>query len=156
MRANLFLMTIILVLAISCNDSSKKKSGDDHQVPEDSISIKGVWERTSYYNYQDGKIADSFNSNEANRHIKIFTDSKIMWCRNHDTDSSEWFGYGHYKITDTLLTEILEYGSIKMGQHIEANPEFVFKYTLDKDRYSQIQIDEEGHPLFAENYTRLE
>lgn len=157
MKTNILLIALLLLFSIACNNSPKHASTNTHdETIKDSLTIKGTWERTSYYNYQDGIIADSFKTSEGNRHIKIFTKSKVMWCRNHEMDSTEWFGYGSYIITDTLLTETLEYGSIRMSQFIEKNPEFVFKYKLEKNRYSQIQIDEDGNPIFAENYSRIE
>lgn len=101
-------------------------------------------------------VSDSFASSQANRHIKIFTPSKVMWCRNIAIDSTEWFGYGHYTLTDSLLTEELEYGSVEMSKYISKNPKFTFHYDLEGDKFSQIQYDADGHPLFAENYIRLE
>ncbi|WP_282135181.1 hypothetical protein [Seonamhaeicola maritimus] len=157
MRNNVLLLTVFLFIAFSCNNTKEKTDITSvNSNEESSLSLKGTWERTSFYNYNDGVVTDTFKSNEANRHIKVFTNKNVMWCRNISADSSEWFGYGSYKITDTLLTETLEYGSVKMSQFIAKNPEFVFKYNLEKDKFSQIQIDEEGHPVFAENYVRLE
>ena len=157
MKTNASLFVLLLLFIIACNNSPKASEANSMNTPNsDSLTIQGTWERTSYYNYQDGIIADSFKTSEGNRHIKIFTPSRVMWCRNHKMDSTEWFGYGSYILTDTLLTETLEYGSIRMSQFIEKNPEFVFKYKLEKNRYSQIQIDEDGNPIFAENYSRIE
>lgn len=158
MKTNAFFTLILLIVFSACNNSNSKTSTVTPEKEKgDKPSIIGVWERTSFYNYdEDGEVTDSFASNEANRHIKIFTPTKVMWCRNIATDSTEWFGYGKYKLTDSLLTETLEYGSVEMSKYIKQNPEFVFHYNLDEGTYSQIQIDAEGHPLFAENYIRLE
>ncbi len=158
MKTNSLLLLALLVIFASCNNSKSEESKIViENVEDETLSIIGVWERTSFYNYGDnGEIVDSFASNEANRHIKIFTPTKVMWCRNISADSTEWFGYGKYKITDSLLTEILDYGSVEMSKYIQQNPEFVFHYDLGENTYSQIQIDAEGHPLFAENYIRLE
>jgi hypothetical protein len=79
-----------------------------------------------------------------------------MWCRFILSDSSDWFGYGSYKIEDSILTEILAYGSKTMAVHIANDSAFVFNITLTKDTFSQVRIDDEGHPVFAENYVRLE
>lgn len=158
MKTNAFFTLMLLVIFSACNNSNSKTNTEaTEEKKDDKPSIIGVWERTSFYNYgEDGLVTDSFASNEANRHIKIFTPSKVMWCRNIASDSTEWFGYGKYKLTDSLLTETLQYGSVEMSKYIQQNPDFVFHYELDEDSYSQIQIDAEGHPLFAENYTRLE
>lgn len=158
MRKNILLIGVLLAFFISCNDVNKNTVElDTENSTEEKLSILGVWERTSFYNYDEtGKIKDSFASSEDNRHIKIFTPSKVMWCRNISADSSEWFGFGSYKLTDSLLTETLKYGSVEMSKFIAVNPEFVFHYNLEKEKFSQIQIDSLGHPLFAENYIRLE
>ncbi|MEW4925539.1 hypothetical protein [Algibacter sp. 2305UL17-15] len=157
MKKSLFLALILFAITISCKDSNKKSEVISEDTKEEKLSIIGVWERTSFYNYDsDGKVVDSFASTDGNRHIKTFSPSKVMWCRNIAADSTEWFGYGSYTLTDSLLTEVLEYGSVEMSKYISQNPEFVFKYDLTNDKYSQIQIDSEGHPLFAENYIRIE
>ena len=158
MRKNSLLVLVILAFFLSCNNSnSKKEKIVAVEEKEDKPSIIGAWERTSFYNYgEDGKVTDSFASSEENKHIKIFTPSKVMWCRHIASDSTQWFGYGNYKLTDSLLTEVLEFGSKTMSEFISVNPEFVFKYNLDSNKFSQIQVDAEGHPLFAENYVRLE
>ncbi|PQV47424.1 hypothetical protein CLV33_107212 [Jejuia pallidilutea] len=159
MKLHTFLILILCIVFGACNNSNSKTTQitSEEENQEKTPSLLGVWERTSFYNYgENGKVMDSFASSHANRHIKIFTPTKVMWCRNIEADSIEWFGYGRYTLTDSLLTEVLDYGSVEMSKYIKQNPEFVFHYNLEEDKYSQIQIDAEGHPLFAENYIRLE
>lgn len=158
MKKNAILTFILLALFISCNNSNaKKQDAVSEENKEEKPSIIGVWERTSFYNYdEDGSISDSIASSDSNRHIKIFTPTKVMWCRTVESDSSEWFGYGHYTLTDSLLTEELEYGSKEMSKYINRDPKFNFHYSLEEDKFSQIQYDAEGHPLFSENYIRIE
>ncbi len=158
MKISILPTFLLLGTLISCNTSnSKEQAPIPTEKMEEKISLIGSWERTSFYNYDsDGTINDSFASSKENRHIKIFTPSKVMWCRNIEADSSEWFGYGSYTLSDSILTEVLEYGSVEMSKYIAKNPEFVFHYDLGEDRFSQIQIDSLGHPIFAENYIRIE
>ncbi len=158
MKTHTLFTVIFIALITSCNNSkSEKQEVATPKIEKDLKSIVGVWERTSFYNYdEDGKVSDSFSSSDSNRHIKIFTPHKVMWCRNISTDSSEWFGYGNYDLKDNELTEHLEYGSLKMNEYIKASPDFVFEIELTDKSFSQIQMDTEGHPLFAENYVRLE
>ncbi|SEQ74948.1 hypothetical protein SAMN05421824_2205 [Hyunsoonleella jejuensis] len=158
MNTNAYFTLMLLIVFTACNKSNPKTTTVTLEEEQENISpIIGVWERTSFYNYdENGKVVDSFASNETNRHIKIFTPTKVMWCRNISTDSTEWFGYGNYTLTDSLLTETLEYGSLEMSKYISKNPAFVFHYDLEDNKYSQIMIDSEGHPLFAENYVRIE
>lgn len=157
MKTKLFLLATLITFAFSCNEVKEKKAEIVvDEIKNNTLSIIGTWERTSYYNYGEGNIVDSFNSSAENKHIKIFTPTKVMWCRNNATDLTEWFGFGSYVLTDSLLTETLEYGSKSMNVTPEGTSVYEFKYMLEADRYSQIRFDSEGHPIFAENYIRLE
>ena len=149
-------MLTLFICFISCKNDNKNAVNASN-IPEDqALSLIGTWERISYYNYIDGKISDTFRTTQENRHIKQYSPTKVMWCRNVAADSTEWFGYGSYTANDTLLTEVLDYGSKAMNKFIEQNPTFEFKLILEKDKFSQIRIDDDGNPLFAENYTRIE
>lgn len=149
-----FLLTIFICFIGCKNENKQTQTNSEEEVSK--LSLLGTWERISYYNYLDGKVSDTFVTTESNRHIKMYTQKKVMWCRNISADSTEWFGFGSYTTNDTLLTEVLDYGSKAMNEFIEKNPKFVFKYQLEKDKFSQIQVDEDGNPLFAENYIRIE
>ena len=152
-----FFIFLIIIACCACNDTTKTPNTLLDYTHNSTQRLTGVWERTGYYNYdENGKISDSFTAMAGNRHIKIFTQDKVMWCRNISLDSTEWFGYGHYTITDSLLVEELEYGSVKISKRITRNPKFTSQYTITENKFSQIQIDEQGHALFAENYIRLE
>lgn len=156
MKNILFLASALLILSFSCNNKEAKTSHSTDVIAEKTLSLKGTWERSSYYNYVDGVVTDTFHTSPENRHIKVFTDSKVMWCRFIPSDSSDWFGYGSYNVKDSILTEILDYGSKTMTVHIANDSAFVFNLTLTEDTFSQVRIDDEGHPVFAENYVRLE
>lgn len=157
MKTNLFLLVAFTTIVFSCNDVKEKKTEVVvDQVKNNVLTIIGTWERTSYYNYGEGEVVDSFQSSETNKHIKIFTPTKVMWCRNNSADLTEWFGYGSYTLNDSLLTETLEYGSKSMNVTPEGTSDYTFKYNLEEDSYSQIRFDDDGHPIFAENYIRLE
>ncbi|WP_299555260.1 hypothetical protein [Seonamhaeicola sp.] len=153
MKNNVLLLAVLLTIIFSCNNANKTT---EDTTEEKEFSLKGTWERTSFYNYVDGEVTDTFNTSIENRHIKVFTDSKVMWCRFIPSDSSDWFGYGSYRVEDSILTEILDYGSKTMSVHIANDSAFVFNLTLTKDTFSQVRIDDDGHPVFAENYVRLE
>ncbi|TYA84313.1 hypothetical protein [Seonamhaeicola marinus] len=156
MKNNIFLISALLILIFSCNNTEKKDAISMNTIEETAPSLVGTWERTSYYNYVDGAVTDTFHTSPENRHIKVFTDSKVMWCRFIPSDSSDWFGYGNYNVKDNILTEILDYGSKTMSVHIANDSAFVFNLTLTDNTFSQVRIDDEGHPVFAENYVRLE
>lgn len=129
---------------ISSNDSNKE------------LTMKGAWKMISYYNFNDNKVTDTIYTSELNKQIKMYTDSKVMWSRFRDSDTLDWFAYGSYNIGKGVLTEELDYGSKSMNEAIKDQREFVFKLILDVDKFSQIQIDEDGNSIFAENYVRIE
>lgn len=157
MQTKLILLGCLLSLIFSCNKIKEEKAElTINTAKAESFSLKGTWERLSYYNYVDGKVQDTFITTDDNRHIKVFTDSKVMWCRFIPSDSSDWFGYGSYSIKGNTLTEVLDYGSKTMSVHIANDSAFVFNLDLSKDYLSLVKIDEEGHPVFAENYHRIE
>tara|TARA_R110000868_G_scaffold144150_1_gene362920 strand:+ start:43885 stop:44124 length:240 start_codon:yes stop_codon:yes gene_type:complete len=79
-----------------------------------------------------------------------------MWSRFKDSDSIDWFGYGDYSIGDGSLTEIIYFGSKSMNSPIGEQKKFVFDLVLEKDDFYQVQKDEGGNPLYAENYIRIE
>ena len=118
--------------------------------------MEGTWELKSYYNYKDNKISDSFGLSPGYKQVKMYTSTHVMWARKVPSDSTEFFGFGKYTITDTSLVETLDYGSAFMNQAIEENIEFPFELELEKDRFIQIDLDEDGNRVFSENYIRIE
>jgi hypothetical protein len=156
MKTNILLLLGLLIVVFSCNNENKNSARViENKIENNKLSIEGTWERTSFYNYR-GDIIDSFQSSIENKHIKIFTPSKVIWCRNNSADSTEWFGYGYYKLTDSLLIETLEFGSKSMQVPKDGSSVYEFKYNLDSDTFSQIRFDSDGQPIFSENYIRVE
>lgn len=150
-----FTTVLIALLLVSCkNDKALEKK--DVSSEKEKHSLVGVWKMVGYYNYQDNKVSDSFMSNERYQQIKIYSPSKVMWSRLNRIDSTDWFGYGDYKITDSTLVESLVYGSNTMKPAIETNNVFSFELILNGDTFSQISIDENGDRVLAENYIRIE
>jgi hypothetical protein len=152
-----FLSTTVLIalLLISCKNDKPLETTDVSENIE-KHSLEGVWKMVGYYNYQDNKVSDSFMSNEKYQQIKIYSPTKVMWSRLNRIDSTDWFGYGDYKITDSTLTESLVYCSNSMKPAIERNNNFSFELILNEDTFSQISLDENGDRVLAENYVRVE
>ena len=145
------------LLLIGCKSEPKEHSTTDLDATSDlEASIEGVWELTGYYNYSDNKVIDSFNINTGSRQVKMYSPTRVMWSKNVPSDSTEWFGYGTYTVKDGELTEILDYGSEMMRRIIDEKKEFTYELLLDKDRFTQIEIDEDGNRIYSENYTRIE
>ncbi len=155
MKIRLFILCLLFLISNKINaqiDSNENQSNNSNK----ELALNGVWKMISYYNFKDNKVIDTIYTTELNKQIKMYTDSKVMWSRFRDSDTLDWFAFGNYKIGKGLLTEELEYGSKSMNKAIKDRNEFVFKLILDHDKFSQIQTDEEGNAIFAENYIRIE
>tara|TARA_R110002049_G_scaffold308592_1_gene513051 strand:- start:9433 stop:9900 length:468 start_codon:yes stop_codon:yes gene_type:complete len=153
--------TILLLLSLafifSCknnNDTNSDKATTE--VSAEELTMDGTWKQISFYNYVDNKVVDTIKASDANKQIKMYTNTKVMWSRFRDTDTIDWFGYGDYNIHDGSLTEIIDYGSKAMNEAIKTQKKFVFKLVLEKDKFTQIQLDEDGDYLYSENYIRVE
>lgn len=151
------LLLFISLISLSACIDDKTVDYTKSEAPKDQpLKLNGAWEMVGYYNYVDNKIADSFLPNQGHRQVKMYTDKKVMWSKNVPSDSTEWFGYGTYKSNDNELTEILEYGSAMMRSIIEERKEFTYELQLEKNRFSQIEVDDRGNRLYSENYKRIE
>ncbi|WP_047547615.1 hypothetical protein [Psychroserpens sp. Hel_I_66] len=151
------LIIFIGVLTIfSCKNENPKTPDNSSIDTESPISLEGAWELVGYYNYKDNKITDSFQTSQGYRQVKMYTNNKVMWSKYIPSDSSEWFGYGKYNINDSELTEVLEYGSEMMTKIIQEKKEFKHELIIKENSFSQIEIDEEGNRIYAENYKRIE
>ncbi len=149
---NILISFLVVIAFISCNTTNKKAEVQ----AEEKLTLEGTWELVSYYNYQDNKITDSFGVSAGTRQVKMYTPTHVMWARRVPTDSTEFFGFGKYSITDTSLVETLDYGSSFMNKAIEEEIEFPFELEVEKDRFIQIDLDEDGNRIFSENYIRIE
>jgi hypothetical protein len=152
-----FYLFIILIFIVSCkNDSDSKMSDNDMDESTSQPTMKGTWKQISFYNYADNKVVDTITASESNKQIKMYSDTKVMWSRFRDADSIDWFGFGDYTIGDGVLTEVIDYGSKAMNEAIKEGNEFSFKLILEKDNFTQIEMDEEGNFIYAEHYVRIE
>ncbi|MFC4720976.1 hypothetical protein ACFO5O_01480 [Geojedonia litorea] len=150
------LFSIICVFILCLSSCKEKEHTDITPEIEPTLKLDGAWELVSFYNYIDNKVSDSFNIAEGYRQVKIYTPSKVMWSKNVPADSTEWFGYGSYKIEGDRLKEILDYGSEMMSQIIEERKEFIFELHLKPSSFRQIELDQDGNRVFSENYIRIE
>lgn len=155
----LFSSIILVLFVFSCNTNGSDKTAAEALTPEtvqNKTPLEGTWELVGYYNYLNNEVIDSFTTSEGYRQVKMYTPSKVMWSKYIPSDSSEWFGYGSYRINGNQLTETLEYGSQMMSKIIAEKKEFNHELIINGDSFSQIEIDEEGNKLYAENYKRIE
>lgn len=120
-------------------------------------SIQGTWELVSFYNYDDGvNISDTVPKAKDYRQVKMYYNGKVMWTRYVPNEPTGRFGYGNYYITEDELHETIVYGDDQMMKALDTLTEFVFELELQKDTYSQINLDEEGNRTFSENYKRID
>lgn len=156
MKKSLVLLnTMIILLFLSNADAQSTMSGSSEASSSD-LSLEGVWELVSYYNYGNNGVIDTIMSSKSYRQIKMYSKTKVMWSRFVESDTNDWFGYGTYTNTNNSLTEALDYGSKSMNPVISERETFNFDLILEKDKFTQIEIDEKGNPLLAENYIRIE
>lgn len=160
MKSKIVITGLILLLVFSCkkeqNDNMDASDNSTEEIKEKLNALKGTWELVGFYNYKDNVVVDSFKMNPEFRQLKMYTDSKVMWCKHRPADSSEWFGYGTYIYNDSMLTETLDFGSTEMDLVIAENKEFTFELHLQGDKFQQIELDEDGYRIYSENYIRVE
>ena len=143
----------------SCKDKTEltTKVDEVQEIPNiNSQKLNGTWELVSFYNYNNNVVVDSFSTSSNSRQLKMYTDTKVMWCKYKPADSSEWFGYGTYNYKDNTLTEVLDFGSTVMDEVIAEKKEFIYEVKSDNNRFEQIELDEEGNRIYSENYERVE
>lgn len=159
MKTKIITFCLIYMFISSCKDSTDTSTDAMDEIEEiiaEENRLKGAWELKGFYNYQNNVVVDSFSNNTISRQIKMYTDTKVMWCKLLKTDSIEFFGYGSYKYEDGILTETLEFGSAFMNDVIAEQQEFKFQFILEPDRFEQIEIDDDGNRIYSENYIRIE
>tara|TARA_B100000809_G_scaffold266848_1_gene332164 strand:- start:2168 stop:2635 length:468 start_codon:yes stop_codon:yes gene_type:complete len=122
----------------------------------ENTSLEGTWEMIGLYNYKNNQIVDSFKTREGNRQVKMYTKSRVMWSKLVPADSTEYFAYGAYSLNDTILKETLDYGSKTMNLVIGERKDYMYKILLEKDKFIQIEIDEDGDRIYSENYVRVD
>ena len=157
MKLPAFILVLLFTL-FSCQNKSSNQTTDSSENETENLnsSMEGTWELIGYYNYNNNEIVDSFKTNQGYRQIKMYTPTRVMWSKDVPQDSTEWFGYGQYTNNDSTLVEVLEYGSESMKEIIENKKEFKYELDLDKNKFSQIELDDEGNRIYAENYRRIE
>lgn len=151
---NFTFLFVLLALFSSCNDMNKNTEAEDQM--NDEPSLEGAWELVSFLNYDSNGMADTINSSNDYKQMKMYSASKIMWSRLRTGDSLDWFGVGDYTFKDGVLTEVLDYGSKAMNNRIKDNSRFQFEIEITDSTFTQIEVDSLGNPIYAERYRRIE
>ncbi len=152
------LLIICISLLFSCKDNSNQTNLKENTINTDTktASLKGAWELTSFLNYREDGSVDTIKSSNSFKQIKMFSKTKIMWSRLRTTDSLDWFGVGDYSFKDGILTEVLDYGSKAMNNRIKSKKKYFFNIQLNKNKFTQIETDSTGKPIYAETYLKIE
>ncbi|WP_458627170.1 hypothetical protein [Winogradskyella sp. PC D3.3] len=159
MSYKIIILSLGLVFISSCKDQTAEITEvvEIEEIQDtNSPKLNGTWKLVGFYNYKDNVVVDSFKTNPASRQLKMYTDTKVMWCKHKPADSSEWFGYGTYNYKGNTLTEVLDFGSAVMNEVIAERKAFKFELDLQTNHFQQIELDEEGNRIYSENYTRVE
>jgi len=160
MKTKILFLSMLLLLVLSCKNETKSTEETNTSSNSNQTNklndLKGTWELTGFYNYKDNVVVDSFKMNPDFRQLKMYTDTKVMWCKHRPADSSEWFGYGTYRYDGNQLTEVLDFGSEVMDEVIAEKKQFIFELDLYPNKFQQIELDEEGNRIYSENYVRVE
>ena len=56
----------------------------------------------------------------------------------------------------SILKETLDYGSKTMNAAIDQRQDYIYHIVLDKHKFSQIEIDDDGNRIYSENYRRVD
>jgi hypothetical protein len=142
-----WVLVIFLFIAISSHTTLK---------PHGMHTIEGTWELQSFYNFDGQNITDTIPTAEGYRQIKMYYNGKVMWARVDPRAPTGRFGYGTYRITDTELTEKIEFGDAAFMAALDTMRIFTFELQLKDETFSQITVDEDGNRTFSENYLRID
>ncbi len=124
--------------------------------PDAMHTMEGTWELQSFYNYEGQNVSDTIPVAEGYRQVKMYYNGRVMWSRIDPRAPIGRFGFGTYRITDKELIETIEFGDAEFMKALDTMRIFTFDLILKDDTYSQVSIDENGIPYFAENYLRID
>lgn len=149
------IVTTLITLFLSCQENHDKIQNTNINTLE-STTLEGTWEMIGLYNYKDNKVVDSFKTRAGNRQVKMYTKGRVMWSKLVPADSTEYFAYGTYTVNDSILKETLDYGSKTMNAAIDQRQDYIYHIVLDRHKFSQIEIDDDGNRIYSENYRRVD
>jgi hypothetical protein len=123
-NATLFLLTITLfAFCIACNQQTD--AGTTSYAIRVPDPIEGVWELSSLYWYLDGDTLYAEPPNGSTH--KIYFDGYVMRTSDPDPDSSEWHGYGTYRLSNDVVIETLSSMSLAVKEEFNGEVEFELK-----------------------------
>ena len=141
-----FLVAIILfTLCIACSQPSDE--GTSNKDVRDVDPVEGVWEITNrYWVLMD----DTIYADIVGVQHKIYFDGYVMWTADPGTDSSEWHGYGTYRLSNDTIIEKLSSMSLTMEEMMGSEDEVMIK-----TEYGKNFIKQEMDQVFRDTIYRL-
>ena len=131
--AALILVAIALfTFCIACNQQSDE--GASSKNIRDVDPVEGVWELTNRYWVMED---DTIYADEVGVQHKIYFDGYVMWTADPGSDSSEWHGYGTYRLSNDTLIEKLSSMSLPMKVAMGSEDDALLKIEYDENFYKQ-------------------
>jgi hypothetical protein len=141
----LILMFLLVPLSIACTrQPDEAASGKEVQ---DADPVEGVWELTNHYWVL---MDDTIYADELGVSHKIYLDGYVMWTVEPGADSSEWHGFGTYRISNDTLIERLSSMSLPMRLGMGTEDEVTIK-----TEYGKNFIKQEMDQVFRDTIYRL-
>ena len=157
MKKHYYAAFILVVIAlftfcIACNQQSDEGASTKDVGSVDPI--EGVWELNSRYWVRDD---DTIYADYVGVVHKIYFDGYVMWISDPGPDSSEWYGYGTYRLSNDMLVEKLSSMSLPMKVEMGLKDDYSYKIAYDLDFYKQA-MDKEFRDtiyLYTEEWRKL-
>lgn len=130
----LILLFILIPFCIACNQQSDEGKSNEDVLGVDPI--EGVWELSNFYWVKDGDTLYPEPEEIGFQH-KIYLDGYVMWTADYESHSSEWHGYGTYRLNNDTLIEKLLSMSLPMQAEMGSEDEVILKIDYDKNSYKQ-------------------
>ncbi|MCP4311649.1 MAG: hypothetical protein GY790_10335 [Bacteroidetes bacterium] len=130
----LIFMFALFPICIACNQQSDE--GISNKDVPDVDPIEGVWELANHYWVKDGDTLLP-EPDEIGVQHKIFLDGYVMWTTDPLSDSSEWHGYGTYRLNNDVLIEKFLSMSLPMKAEMGSESEVIRKIEYDENSYKQ-------------------
>ena len=130
--AFILLAIALFTFCIACTQQADEVASDKDVRSVDPI--EGVWELTGHYWVLDD---DTIYADEIGVQHKIYFDGYVMWTSDPAPDSSEWHGYGTYRLSNDTLIEKLSSMSLPMKEVMRSEDEALLKIEYDLDFFKQ-------------------
>jgi hypothetical protein len=127
-----FVSTFLLLFILACNQTSTHSSPSEDAKNIDPF--EGVWELTHQYWTTEW---DTFYADTLIMQHKIYLDGYVMWTADPAPDSTDWHGYGTYRLSNDTIIETLLSMSLPMRQNMNPGEDAILKVVYDENHFKQ-------------------